>query len=662
MKHVDCVIYAPPGRSGSKSAAMSLDDVPLRRPVAASAAAPPPPRSTGVPCAKPMKKLTAAENFYKQAQSDTVHRAAVAKQRAPNNSNNGTTGKIRRPQFLVCYLCGQQFGKASLPIHQPQCYYKKLVEWERGNADTRGPKPVHPDDAAKNMESLMADVPEGATQAETVERFNKMQFDSFQSQMVACDNCGRTFLPDRLVVHKRSCHPGASGRGSKPVRREVSPAATRASPSKGRPPTAGAVRAPSPLHRQTKTVGHSGMHTGCSPRSSGGSSQQRYSLSPKGCASPTRQPLASYPRVATQAPRPGGPGGLVPAPSSPQGSLGEQSAQTDSDCYPSQWDEDVAAAALCESPMPPDFDPTPAVLETSPQPHPQQRHCTLVPRELVEPQRDEDDDIALALALAHEEVQHSDAVAGTHVPEQDATFWESPAPELDTETQPRRGSPPQYNYLRRSVQAPPAEPQQLLPCPNCNRRFLPKSLEVHAKVCKGPSPSANGQAQARLIPCRHCGRTFAHDRIERHEECCVRGKPTLMLSRKQAPAPQTRSRGSIDTAKMTQSLASIASSEVPSSRRSSVSSRASGPTRHQPQARQPLTRAPCESPANYAAVSGWLRNIGLSVQITVSHLEQQGIDGDAVNCCTKDIVPLCAALGITRFGDQQKLRKALGVL
>ena len=32
----------------------------------------------------------------------------------------------------------------------------------------------------------------------------------------ACPNCGRTFLPDRLVVHLKSCK--GAGQGSKPIK------------------------------------------------------------------------------------------------------------------------------------------------------------------------------------------------------------------------------------------------------------------------------------------------------------------------------------------------------------------------------------------------------------------------------------------------------------
>lgn len=37
-----------------------------------------------------------------------------------------------------------------------------------------------------------------------------------KNSMVACGNCSRTFLPDRLVVHQRSC------KGSRPATRTIS--------------------------------------------------------------------------------------------------------------------------------------------------------------------------------------------------------------------------------------------------------------------------------------------------------------------------------------------------------------------------------------------------------------------------------------------------------
>lgn len=59
-------------------------------------------------------------------------------------SSPGPGRAMNRPKSLVCYLCGQGFGTASLAIHQPQCHRKKLAQWEVGDPRTRGPKPVDP--------------------------------------------------------------------------------------------------------------------------------------------------------------------------------------------------------------------------------------------------------------------------------------------------------------------------------------------------------------------------------------------------------------------------------------------------------------------------------------------------------------------------------------
>ena len=40
------------------------------------------------------------------------------------------------------------------------------------------------------------------------ERFNEAAWQSAQSQLVPCENCGRTFAPDRLPIHQRGCKPG----------------------------------------------------------------------------------------------------------------------------------------------------------------------------------------------------------------------------------------------------------------------------------------------------------------------------------------------------------------------------------------------------------------------------------------------------------------------
>eukprot|EP01006_Ploeotia_vitrea_P025994 TRINITY_DN58974_c0_g1_i1.p1 TRINITY_DN58974_c0_g1~~TRINITY_DN58974_c0_g1_i1.p1 ORF type:complete len:643 (-),score=65.86 TRINITY_DN58974_c0_g1_i1:1408-3336(-) len=175
-----------------------------------------------------LKRNRAAENFYRIAAQQG---GKVQAPRKPKTDAFGQTVQTSRPATVVCYLCGQQFSGRSLPIHQPQCFAKKLVEWERTDPSLRGRKPRHPSEANKlPAELLDSSGPYNPTQREQMfEQFNADQYAEFDSGLVACDNCGRTFLPDRLQVHLRSCK--GPGRGSKPVRRNTSP--SRA-PSVGR--------------------------------------------------------------------------------------------------------------------------------------------------------------------------------------------------------------------------------------------------------------------------------------------------------------------------------------------------------------------------------------------------------------------------------------------
>ena len=40
-----------------------------------------------------------------------------------------------------------------------------------------------------------------------MDAINEAAWKAAQANLVPCPNCGRTFLPDRLVVHQRSCKP-----------------------------------------------------------------------------------------------------------------------------------------------------------------------------------------------------------------------------------------------------------------------------------------------------------------------------------------------------------------------------------------------------------------------------------------------------------------------
>ncbi|ESL07995.1 hypothetical protein TRSC58_04310 [Trypanosoma rangeli SC58] len=102
-------------------------------------------------------------------------------------------GPAFKPQLRVCYLCGQQFGTASISIHIPQCYAKRVAQWEIADPATRGNRPKHPDTVNWQGEGMSTD------------KLNDEQFHEFTANLVPCRNCGRRFLSDRLVVHLRSC-------------------------------------------------------------------------------------------------------------------------------------------------------------------------------------------------------------------------------------------------------------------------------------------------------------------------------------------------------------------------------------------------------------------------------------------------------------------------
>lgn len=94
---------------------------------------------------------------------------------------------------VVCYICGREFGAQSVSIHEPQCLKKWRVENEKLPRPQRRKTPIKP-------EILPAINGNGNN-----ERFNEAALKSAQAQLLTCPNCGRTFNPDRLPVHLKSC-------------------------------------------------------------------------------------------------------------------------------------------------------------------------------------------------------------------------------------------------------------------------------------------------------------------------------------------------------------------------------------------------------------------------------------------------------------------------
>ncbi|KAM4808609.1 zinc finger protein 474-like [Rhinophrynus dorsalis] len=128
---------------------------------------------------------------------NTITRAK--KQTPQNESTKQTTDKppvIKQPPTVVCYICGREFGTKSISIHEPQCLQKWHLENDKLPKNLQRPEPKKPEVR-----------PIGAKGSYDLVALNEAAWQSAQSQLVACDICGRTFLPDRLLVHQRSCKP-----------------------------------------------------------------------------------------------------------------------------------------------------------------------------------------------------------------------------------------------------------------------------------------------------------------------------------------------------------------------------------------------------------------------------------------------------------------------
>ncbi|KFQ46794.1 Zinc finger protein 474, partial [Nestor notabilis] len=100
----------------------------------------------------------------------------------------------KRPPTVICYICGREYGTKSISIHEPQC----LKKWHQDNdllpKHLRRPEPKKPEVRPVQARGMY-----------DLDSLNEAASISAQNQLVPCDICGRTFLPDRLIVHQKSC-------------------------------------------------------------------------------------------------------------------------------------------------------------------------------------------------------------------------------------------------------------------------------------------------------------------------------------------------------------------------------------------------------------------------------------------------------------------------
>uniref|UniRef100_A0A2S2R0S2 Zinc finger protein n=1 Tax=Sipha flava TaxID=143950 RepID=A0A2S2R0S2_9HEMI len=106
----------------------------------------------------------------------------------PENWVPTAVASARKKRLVLCYLCGKEFGTASLPFHEPQCLKKWTLENSR--------LPEH-------LQRTLPQKPE--TQNISIDDWNQLAWEATQSNLVPCDYCQRKFLANRLEAHTRVC-------------------------------------------------------------------------------------------------------------------------------------------------------------------------------------------------------------------------------------------------------------------------------------------------------------------------------------------------------------------------------------------------------------------------------------------------------------------------
>ena len=118
---------------------------------------------------------------------------------AANLSPNKSPMKSK-PKMLICPLCGREFGTLSLNIHMKTCKNKFEIE-----------QSVLPKSQRRSADNIIDKFNEGnkvlgASGKYDIEAMNENAYEIWiKESLVPCETCGRTFIPDRLLVHQRSC-------------------------------------------------------------------------------------------------------------------------------------------------------------------------------------------------------------------------------------------------------------------------------------------------------------------------------------------------------------------------------------------------------------------------------------------------------------------------
>jgi len=148
----------------------------------------------------------------------------LAKEGAASGGGGSGGPKRTGPRVVMCYICGCEFGKSSIEIHEKQCA-KKWEEREASKpADQRRPLPAKPDissDASLEERNLAAkEVYQDQSMSQCsgcgrrfkdAETMKKHQVSCLRAaaSSVPCPGCGKLFKDaDAMAAHQQQCMSG----------------------------------------------------------------------------------------------------------------------------------------------------------------------------------------------------------------------------------------------------------------------------------------------------------------------------------------------------------------------------------------------------------------------------------------------------------------------
>ncbi|KAL4131515.1 hypothetical protein QTP88_008811 [Uroleucon formosanum] len=142
------------------------------------------------PIRQRIQKMSSPSNDQENVKQDIVSEIIEkkAEEYRPEKWVPTAVGSARKKRLVLCYLCGKEFGTASLPFHEPQC----LKKWIQENSRL----PEH-------LQRTIPKKPEN--QITSVDDWNQLAWEATQSNLVPCDFCQRKFLANRLEAHARVC-------------------------------------------------------------------------------------------------------------------------------------------------------------------------------------------------------------------------------------------------------------------------------------------------------------------------------------------------------------------------------------------------------------------------------------------------------------------------